>query len=128
VERHPWTGSGFEGWRSITAQSRGSGDPATLDWHNAYVEALVEHGIPGFLLWATLLAGTIFGLSGMIWRGQRIGDPWMIDNAAMLRAALVAYAVGGSPWASPTGIDVQILCYSWIALRLAAETLRANNG
>ena len=126
VERHPWTGSGFEGWRSITAQSTGSGDPATLDWHSAYVEALVEHGIPGFLLWATLLAGTIIGLSGMIRRGQRIGDPWMIDNAAMLRAALVAYAVGGitlgiTYWE----LMFQILCYSWIALRLSTPTTDA---
>ena len=56
----------------------------------------------------------------MIWRGQRIGDPWMIDNAAMLRAALVAYAVGGitlgiTYWE----LMFQLLCYSWIALRLS---------
>jgi probable O-glycosylation ligase (exosortase A-associated) len=119
--RHdPWTGSGFDGWLAITAEFSGPGDPATRDWHSAYVEALVEHGIPGFLLWGTLLAGTMIGLSRMIGRGRRIADPWLVDNGAMLRAALVAYAVGGltlgiTYWE----LMFQILGYSWIALRLS---------
>jgi len=120
LQSHPWTGSGFEGWRAITAEFSGPGDPSARDWHSAYIEALVEHGIPGFLLWGTLLAGTMIGLSRMIGRGRRVADAWLVDNGAMLRAALVAYAAGGltlgiTYWE----LMFQILGYSWIALRLS---------
>ena len=120
LQGDPWTGSGFEGWRAITARFSGRGDPSTRDWHSAYVEALVEHGIPGFLLWGTLLGGTMIGLSRMIGRGRRVLDPWLVDYGAMLRAALVAYAAGGltlgiTYWE----LMFQILGYSWIALRLS---------
>lgn len=122
LQRDPWTGSGFEGWRAVTAKFSGQGDPSTLDWHSAYIEALVEHGIPGFLLWGTLLAGTMLGLSRMIGRGKRAGEPWLVDYGAMLRAALVAYAAGGltlgiTYWE----LMFQILGYSLIALRLSAD-------
>lgn len=120
LQRDPWTGSGFEGWRAITAEFGGRGDPATMDWHSAYIEALVEHGIPGFLLWGALLAGTMIGLSQMIRRGRRVADRWLVDYGAMLRAALVAYAAGGltlgiTYWE----LMFQVLGYSWIALRLS---------
>jgi len=125
LQRKPWTGSGFEGWRAITAEFRGPGEPSTRDWHSAYVEALVEHGIPGFLLWGTLLAGTMIGLSRMIGRGRRVADTWLVDNGAMLRAALVAYAAGGltlgiTYWE----LMFQVLGYSWVALRLSTLASR----
>lgn len=120
LQRDPWTGSGFEGWRAVTAKFSGRGDPATLDWHSAYIEVLAEHGIPGFILWGTLLAGTMIGLTRMIGHGRRRGEPWLVDYGAMLRAALVAYAAGGLT----LGITYwellfQLLGYSLIALRLS---------
>lgn len=120
VQRDPWTGSGFEGWRAVTVKFNSRGDPSTLDWHSAYIEILAEHGIPGFILWGTLLAGTIVGLTRMIGRGRRSGEPWLVDYGAMLRAALVAYAAGGLT----LGITYwellfQLLGYSLIALRLS---------
>ncbi len=120
VQRDPWTGSGFEGWRAVTVKFSSRGDPSTLDWHSAYIEVLAEHGIPGFLLWGTLLAGTMIGLTRMISRGRWEGEPWLVDYGAMLRAALVAYAVGGLT----LGITYwellfQLLGYSLIALRLS---------
>lgn len=122
VQRDPWTGSGFEGWRAVTAKFSGRGDPRTLDWHSAYIEVLAEHGIPGFILWGTLLAGTMLGLTRMISRGRRSGESWLVDYGAMLRAALVAYAAGGLT----LGITYwellfQLLGYSLIALRLSTD-------
>jgi probable O-glycosylation ligase (exosortase A-associated) len=120
LERNPWTGSGFDGWRAITAEFRGPGEPGVLDWHNAYIKAVVEHGVPGFLLWGTLLVGTMIGLSRMIGRGRRFADTWLVDNGSMLRAALVAYAVGGLTLGTTYWeLMFQILAYSWVALRLS---------
>lgn len=120
VQSHPWTGSGFGGWRAINAKFHGALPPSSLDWHSAYVAVLVEHGIPGFLLWFTLLAGTVIKLSLMIRRGIRYGDAWAVDQGAMLRASLVAYAIGGvtlgiAYWE----LLFQILVYAVIALRLS---------
>jgi O-antigen ligase len=95
LQSDPWTGSGFEGWRAINAKFQGFGDPGTLDWHSAYVEVVVEHGISGFVLWSTLLIGTIISLSFMIRRGIRSGESWAVDHGAMLRASIVAYGIGG---------------------------------
>jgi probable O-glycosylation ligase (exosortase A-associated) len=127
LQDDPWTGSGFEGWRAITAEFKSPTDPVSRAWHNAYIEALIEHGIPGFLLWGTLLAGTLIGLTRMIGRGRRARDAWLVDHGAMLRAALVAYAAGGltlgiAYWE----LMFQLLGYSWIALRLS--TVGARNG
>lgn len=122
LQSDPWTGSGFEGWRAINAKYHGFGDPGTLDWHSAYVEVVVEHGIPGFLLWSTLLIGTVISLSFMIRRGIRSGESWAVNHGTMLRASLVAYGVGGltlgiTYWE----LMFQILVYSAIALRLSRE-------
>jgi len=118
VKTAPWTGSGFGGWRAINAKFHGSADPSSRDWHSAYVAVLVEQGIPGFLLWFTLLAGTVIKLSLMIGRGIRSGDAWAVDYGVMLRASLVAYAIGGitlgiAYWE----LLFQILVYAVIALR-----------
>ena len=53
--KNPLTGAGFDGWRYVTER----------DWHSAYVEALAEHGFPGFLLWLSLLYGSIFSLTNL---------------------------------------------------------------
>ena len=123
LQKDPWTGSGFGGWRAINAKFHGTADPSSLNWHNAYVTVLVEHGIPGFLLWFTLLAGTMVRLSLMIRRGIRRGDSWAVEYGAMLRASLLAYAVGGitlgiAYWE----LMFQILVYAIIALRLFRDS------
>jgi len=85
---HPWLGGGFESWIYISLPK------GSRDWHNAYIKMGVEHGFPGLLLWAALLAGTFVSLTRMI----RLGKLWRLDWvrrwAAMLRASLMAYAVG----------------------------------
>ncbi len=121
VQRDLWTGSGFEGWRAVTASFSARGDYGARDWHSAYVEVLVEHGIPGLVLWLALLLGTALALTRMIGRGRRAGDPWQVDHGALFRASLAAYAVGGltlgiSYWE----LYFQLLAYAWIAMRLGA--------
>ena len=115
----PWTGSGFEGWRSISAEFHGDGAPGNRDWHSAYVEMAVEHGLPGFLLWGALLFGSLLNLSWLIHRGRSLNERWLADSGAMLRAALLAYAVGGLT----LGISYWELFYLWLAMAMVASRL-----
>lgn len=94
VRSDPLTGVGLDGWKEVNL-SLTRETPAALDWHSAYVEILVEHGIPGFVLWATLLFGSLVSLSWLVRQGRLKGSAWTFDASAMLRASLVAYAVGG---------------------------------
>jgi len=119
LQRNPWMGSGFDGWRAVTAQVRGGGDVGVLDWHSAYVEIAVEHGIPGLLLWGTLLGGTMIGLWRMAHQGKRIGDAWMSDYGGMLCAALAAYMAGGLT----LGITYWELLFQLLALSIVALRL-----
>lgn len=119
VKRDPWTGSGFDGWRVLTAVPRGENGFSQRDWHSAYVEMLAEHGVPGFALWVVLLVGTLAELTRMVVRGRRTGDPWLADCGAMLRAALVAYLVG----ALTLGIATWELLFQLLAYALVAKTL-----
>jgi len=83
--RHPLTGAGFEGWRWVTRR----------DWHSSYVEILAEHGVIAFTLWFSLLFGTIISLTRILRRVRGLERmAWARNWAQMLRASLVAYAVG----------------------------------
>jgi probable O-glycosylation ligase (exosortase A-associated) len=83
--KNPITGAGFDGWRWVTQR----------DWHSAYVEALAEHGFPGFLLWSSLLWGSIFSLTRLPRKTRHIKElAWVSNYSYMLRMALLAYAVG----------------------------------
>ncbi|MFN0318104.1 MAG: putative O-glycosylation ligase, exosortase A system-associated [Burkholderiales bacterium] len=89
VREHPLAGGGFEGWVFIT-----SGEGQFMDWHSAYVEMAAEHGLVGLALWGSLIFGTMASLTWLIRLGRMRGDVWLADHSAMLRASLVAYAVG----------------------------------
>lgn len=82
---HPWLGVGFEGWSAVSK----------IDWHNAFVEVLAEHGVPGFLVWMALLLGTLWDLTRLAWQAR--GDSqrvWVVNYSLMLRASLIGYSVG----------------------------------
>lgn len=82
---NPLTGAGFDGWRLVSVR----------DWHSAYVEALAEHGFPGFLLWLSLLYGSIFSLTNLGHKVRHIPElAWVRNYSYMLRMSLIAYAVG----------------------------------
>jgi len=120
LREHPWTGSGFEGWRAVNASFGTAAEYSARDWHSSYVEAAVEHGVPGFVLWCALLAGTLCSLVLMCRRGKAVGDPWQVDHGAMLAASLVAFAAGGltlgiTYWE----LYFQLIAYAYIAIRLS---------
>jgi len=79
----PLLGIGFDGW---------SFGRKTLDWHSAYIAVLAEHGFIAFGLWLSLVVGTLASLTRLA--GQAAG--WLADCARALRAALVAYCIGGA--------------------------------
>lgn len=56
----------------------------------------VEHGLVGLGLWGFLLIATLFQLSRLIALGRCVAAPWISDQAAALRASLVAYLVGAA--------------------------------
>ncbi|HYP69189.1 MAG TPA: putative O-glycosylation ligase, exosortase A system-associated [Thiobacillaceae bacterium] len=85
---HPWLGGGFESWIYVSLPN------GSRDWHSAYIKMGAEHGFPGLLLWGALLAGTILSLTRMGRLGKRWRLDWVQRWAAMLRASLMAYAVG----------------------------------
>jgi putative inorganic carbon (hco3(-)) transporter len=85
--QHPWLGGGFGGWVYLTLPVG-----ASRAWHSAYIELLAEHGFVGLVLWAALILGSVLSLTRMLWRWQRT----LADEAAMLRASLVAYLVGAA--------------------------------
>jgi probable O-glycosylation ligase (exosortase A-associated) len=82
---NPLTGSGFDGWRGVTYR----------DWHSAYVEMAAEHGLIAFAIWFSLIFGTMLSLTRLRARARGIPElRWVVNYSEMLRASLVAYAVG----------------------------------
>jgi probable O-glycosylation ligase (exosortase A-associated) len=89
--QHPWTGGGFGSWIYLSLPVG-----ASRAWHSAYIEILVEHGIPGMVLWGSLVFGSAVSLTLLIARNRRWQLPGLTDQAAMLRASLAAYMVGAA--------------------------------
>jgi putative inorganic carbon (hco3(-)) transporter len=89
IREHLLAGGGFEGWIFISLPTGG-----LMDWHNAYVEIASEHGLVGLVLWGLLLFGSMASLTRLVWLGRVRRDSWLVDHGAMLRASLVAYAIG----------------------------------
>ena len=90
VQTRPVTGGGFDAWPALTLSTG-----APLDWHSAYVEMAAEHGLVGLAIWGLLLIGTLGSLTRLGMTATRKGVAWAADYAAMLRASLLAYMVGG---------------------------------
>ncbi|MFO1428938.1 MAG: putative O-glycosylation ligase, exosortase A system-associated [Candidatus Competibacteraceae bacterium] len=89
--QHPLMGIGFDGWL-ITAVRPGA---TRMNWHNAYVAIMAEHGFLAFALWCSLLIGTIVSLTRLAWLSRRFPVlAWVSDYSLMLRASLIGYAIG----------------------------------
>ena len=85
AKEHPFVGSGFEGWIWVTQR----------DWHSSYIEILAEHGFIAFGLWLAMLLGTLLSLTRLPKRVKGIPElKWVENYSYMLRASLIAYAVG----------------------------------
>lgn len=86
--RHPFTGGGFEGWQHVMQ--------GEVDWHNSYVEILVEHGFIGFTLWSALILTALLRLARIARRGlQQPELSWAREHALAISTSLAAYAAGG---------------------------------
>lgn len=118
LQDDPWTGSGFDGWKLLNARAWRSSEVGALDWHSAYVEMAVEHGIPGLVLWLSLIVGVTVGLWVVARQGKRSGGSWLSDYAGPLSATFAAYAAGGLT----LGITYWELLFQLLALALV--TLR----
>jgi O-antigen ligase len=82
---HPFTGAGFEGWRGVSRR----------DWHSSYIEIMAEHGLLAFLLWFSLLFGSILSLTLLPKKTRKIPElAWVGNYSYMLRASMLAYASG----------------------------------
>ena len=82
---HPILGSGFEGWRMVSYR----------DWHSAYIEIMAEHGLIAFVLWISLMLGTIASLTRLPILVRGIHEmAWVKNYCHMLRASMIAYMVG----------------------------------
>lgn len=90
--QHPWTGGGFEGWIYLSLPAGGG----SRIWHSAYVDLLAEHGFVGLVLWCALVVGSVLSLSWVIWQCRRGPALGAADQAAMLRASIMAYLVGAA--------------------------------
>jgi len=89
--QRPLTGIGFTGWMIATLRP----DLIRMNWHNAYVAIMAEHGLLAFSLWCLLLFGTIVSLTRLAWLSRRSPAlTWVGNYSLMLRASLIAYAVG----------------------------------
>ena len=101
IAQRPLLGGGFWG-RYAIIDTRDDGAPAdstdlssNLGWHNAYISMAAEHGLPALLLWLLLLVGSIVSLTRMAWCYRATeAMRWAVDYSLMLRASLIAYAIG----------------------------------
>jgi probable O-glycosylation ligase (exosortase A-associated) len=107
----PFLGAGFEGW--VVGRTGN-------DWHSAYVEIMAEHGLLAFLLWISLVLGTLVRLTQLAWRHRGSAESaWIRHHSSALRASLVAYCVGGAF----VGIAYWDLLYQLIAAAIVLEAL-----
>jgi len=81
---------------------------------------MAEHGLLAFALWASLILGTLVGLTRLAWRHRGGGESdWVRQYSMALRTSLVAYCVGGAF----IGIAYWDLLYQLIAAAIVLETL-----
>lgn len=121
--RNPWLGGGFQGWIYLSLPASNG-----LDWHSAYIKVAAEHGLLGLALWLSLVLGSMLNLTWLLHRNRRWGLPWLDNHAAMLRAALAAYAVGAVFLGIPYWELLFYLVVSAILLTHFASKSRQNEG
>jgi O-antigen ligase len=95
--REPLLGNGFGSYERLTVEEFGLQDPTYptptdgpgrgFAAHNDYVRMYVELGVPGLVLWTTVLAGLLVAMA------RRARDPELGPYAAALAAILLALMV-----------------------------------
>ncbi len=90
--QNPW-GIGFNGYVYVAPRS---GHQLGLDWHNSYLEILMEQGIIVSALWLLLLVGVVAGLLRLHirWRYHE-KNAWLSRYSVCLLVMLAPFLVGG---------------------------------
>lgn len=122
VATHPWGGS-FDMYRINTyAMELPDGSVLQVEgkaFHSIYFEMLGEGGIPGFLMYATLIGLTLFAFM----RHSRVlaatGEPWLGDAGRYLLIATLVFLAGGAF----IGVAFQSYFYYLAALSAAYTNL-----
>ncbi len=77
ASQHPWTGRGFDGFRTGCPRPRyfqpGAGQDLSAEFctqhpHNFYLQALTDGGIPGLVLFSALVVAWLIPLARGLWR------------------------------------------------------------
>jgi probable O-glycosylation ligase (exosortase A-associated) len=95
VEDYPITGGGF---RTFTGPLFLLYAPDPQDFHYAhsvYFGILGEHGVPGLLLFATLIASAFLSLRQVVKWGRMYGDPLPGHYANMFYYSLIGFLISG---------------------------------
>jgi probable O-glycosylation ligase (exosortase A-associated) len=122
---NPLTGAGFDFVSEATFRQY---YPEFLAWrgkvsscHSTWLTVFAEHGVPGFLLWVTLLGTTLASTWRVRQAARRAGPDWAwaVVVADLLQAAFVAYMVGG------TFVEINYfdIYYQLVAVGVMLQTL-----
>lgn len=132
VQDHPWTGRGFDGFRSGCADQRywrgwnHAADPTdtggamlgcNLHPHNAYLQAATDAGLPGLVLFTALVGAWALALMRGLWA----------DPAPLRVGLLAAFAMAFWPLASSSSafaIEIGGLAFLLLGFGLAEARYR----
>jgi len=119
IERHPMFGYGVTSSRGLFYDATGLGGS-----HNAVINALVELGIVGLLVWGTLVVTLVLGVRRLPIRSF---EELRVDRALIL-AVLTVVLVDGVFWDGPASVSNVactwlFMCIAWlsVARRYAVE-------
>ena len=115
------TGSGAGAFMSvITADPQSAQIENEVGWSdNFYADEIVEAGLPGVLIWITILGGMIAGAVRLARRAQ---DPLVASAAAAIAGLFFTYAV--ISWGSQPLLANPTLAYFWFLAGVLASLRR----
>lgn len=96
VGERPILGGGFRAYYDDALFMALVPDAATARaWHSNYFQILGEHGIIGFIIFASIFLFTWRRSSDLVRIGTELGRQWPADLGRMCKVSLVAYASAG---------------------------------
>jgi probable O-glycosylation ligase (exosortase A-associated) len=94
---HPLTGGGFNTFTNELYLRYGLVGEAMRGPHSSYFQVLGEHGIPGLLLFLTLIASCLWSSCKLKWTAKRHRLlPYIGVYADIVQVSLLAYAISGA--------------------------------
>ena len=96
---YPWTGGGFETWRTVYRAKYMPSDATVIagDVHSIYFEVLEEQGFIGLGFFLALLASVLASMQRLKWKFKKIKNcSWICNYADMIQVSILAYMAGGT--------------------------------